>query len=74
MFLSPTRRKYPEDSGNCDCDIFEEMPDGATRWRACVFGVECAESTLRELGRESGNKFFAINLSERPDPIIHRRG
>jgi hypothetical protein len=70
MSTSPTRQKYPEDSANRDYDIFEESPDGSTIWRACVFGMENAERCLREFARESNNKFFAINLLDRFEPVI----
>jgi len=63
-------QNYPEDSANREYDIFEELPDGSTVWRACVFGMGTAEARLRELARESNNKFFALNLLDRFETVI----
>ena len=68
MASSLTHQKYPEDSANRDYDIFEELPDGSTVWRACVFGMGNVEGMLRQLARESNNKFFAPNLNNRSEP------
>jgi len=65
----PTLNKFPEDSVRCDYDIFELFPDGSTVWRACVLGMGNAERKLRDLGRESNNRFFAINLQDRAEPM-----
>lgn len=70
MANSPTHQKYPEDSANRDYDLFEELPDGSTVWRASVFGMSNTEIKLRELARESNNRFFALNLHDRSEPII----
>jgi hypothetical protein len=66
----PAIQKFPEGSANRDYDLFEEFRDGSTVWRACVFGMENAERKLRELARESNNKFFAISLQDRTIPIL----
>jgi hypothetical protein len=66
----PTLHKFPEDSVRRDYDVFELFPDGSTVWRACVLGMGNAERKLRDLGRESNNKFFAINLQERAEPMV----
>ena len=65
--------KFPEGSTNIDFDIFEELPDGSTVWRGCVFGMECVESKLRELSQNSKNKFFALNLHDHDRPPIRPR-
>jgi hypothetical protein len=71
----PTYQKFPEDSANRDYDIFEELPDGSTIWRACVFGMGNVELKLRELARETTNKFFALSLRDQNSPVIRpRRG
>lgn len=67
----PTLQKFPEDSANRDYDLFEELPDGSTIWRACVFGMGNVELKLRELAKETSNKLFAVNLQDRPLPVIH---
>jgi hypothetical protein len=67
---SPTIHKFPEDSTNRDYDIFEELPDGGTVWRASVFGMENVELKFRELARETGNRIFAISLLDRSIHII----
>jgi hypothetical protein len=70
MTSCPTHQKFPEGSTNRDYDIFEELPDGGTVWRACVFGMRNAELKLREFARESNNKFFALNLQDRTQRVI----
>jgi hypothetical protein len=70
---SPTRHKFPEGSSDSDYDIFEEMPDGGTVWRACAFGMENVELKFRELAKETSNRIFAINLLDRSIPIIRPR-
>ena len=70
MEFSPTQHKYTEDSANRDYDIFEELPDGCSVWRASVFGMGRAELKLRDLARESNNRFFAFNPKDRSEPVI----
>jgi len=65
-----TLRKFPDDSASRDYDVFEEFADGSTVWRACVFGMANAELKLRELATESNNKFFAICLMDKDQPIV----
>ena len=67
----PTHKKFPEDSANRDYDVFEELPDGSTIWRARVFGMGNAELKLRELAKETVNKLFALNLHDPTLPVIH---
>ena len=67
---NPTQQKFPEDAANCDYDVFEEYADGSTVWRACVFGMSNTELKLRQLARESNNKFFAINLQDQTLPVV----
>ena len=69
---SPTLHKFPEGSDNRDYDVFEELNDGSTVWRACVVGMENVESKLRELALESNNKFFALNLENPIQPAVCR--
>lgn len=66
----PTQHKFPEGSTNLDYDVFEEFPDGSTIWRACVFGMENVELKLRELAKETTNKFFALSLQDRSEAVI----
>ena len=66
----PSPQKYPLGSLNRDYDIFEQLPDGSTIWRACVFGMKNVELKLLEMARETNNKFFALNLQDRSLPII----
>jgi len=66
MLESRMHEKFPEDSANRDYDVFEELPDGSTIWRASVFGMESAELKLRELTKETGNKLFALHLQDPP--------
>ena len=70
---SPTLHKFPEGSDNRDYDVFEELNDGSTVWRACVVGMENVESKLRELALESNNKFFALSLHDGIRPPTVRR-
>lgn len=70
MSECPTHRKVPEDSMNRDYDIFEELPDGSTVWRACVFGMENVELKFRELAKETANRIFAISLLDKSIPVI----
>lgn len=70
MSNSPAPTRFPEVFANLDYDIFEEFADGSTVWRACVLGIASAELRLRELSRESNNKFFALNLQDRTQPIL----
>ena len=68
----PTQHKFPEGSTNRDYDVFEEFPDGSTVWRACVFGMENVELKLRELAKETTNKFFALSLQDRSQAVSRR--
>jgi hypothetical protein len=61
MKRCPTLHKFPEGSTHRDYDIFEELPDGKKVWRACVIGMENIELKLRDLARESNNKFLALH-------------
>jgi hypothetical protein len=42
----PTLHKFPECSTNRDFDIFEQLPDGTTVWRACVVGMEMSSESF----------------------------
>lgn len=42
-------------------DIFEVYPNGELLWRVCVKGLENARLELAELGKQSGNRFFATH-------------
>jgi hypothetical protein len=42
-------------------DIFEVYPNGDLLWRVCVTGLENARLKLAELGKQSGNPFFATH-------------
>jgi hypothetical protein len=66
----PTHHKFPEGSVHRDYDVFEELPDGATVWRACVFGMENVELKFRELAKETSNRIFAISLQDGALPVI----
>jgi hypothetical protein len=70
MTSCPTHQKFPEGSTNREYDVFEEFPDGTTKWRACVFGMGNVERKLRELASETTNKFFALNLQDRAQHVI----
>jgi len=65
-----TDKKFPEDSAFRDYDVFEEMPDGSTIWRGCVFGMANVELKLRELAKTTSNKLFALNLQDRSLPAV----
>jgi hypothetical protein len=41
-------------------DLFEQMPDGSLRWRMFVQGLEKANLTLADLGKESPHEFIAM--------------
>jgi hypothetical protein len=69
----PTHHKFPEGSTNCDYDIFEELPDGSTVWRACTFGMENVELKFRDMAKETSNRIFAINLLGGSLPVIRPR-
>lgn len=43
-------------------DIFEQMPDGAVRWRGIVSKAEEAVEKLRELAHTTPNELFVCNL------------
>jgi hypothetical protein len=66
----PTFQKFPEGSANRDYDIFEEFSDGSTIWRACVFGMANVEVKMRELAKQSDNKFFALNLQDSRQVVV----
>ena len=70
MADSPTHHKFPKDWANRDYFVFEKLSDGSAILRGYVRGMENVELKLLELGRESNNKFFAINLGKRFQPII----
>jgi hypothetical protein len=40
-------------------DIFEIYPNGDLLWRASVAGLENTRQKVAELGKQSGNPFFA---------------
>jgi hypothetical protein len=62
MLDTPMLRNFPEGSQDCDYDVFETLADGSTFWRACVIGMANAEFKLRDLARDSTNKFFAASM------------
>ena len=64
-------QKFPEDSANRDYEVFEELPDGSTFWRASVFGMGSVELKLRELAKETGHRVFALHLQDRSLAVIH---
>lgn len=66
----PTPQSYPLGSLNRDYDIFEELSDGSTVWRACVFGMDNVELKLREMARETSNSLFAVNLLDLSEPVV----
>jgi hypothetical protein len=66
----PTPQRYPLGSLNRDYDIFEELPDGSTVWRVCVFGMDNVELKFREMARETSNSLFAVNLLDLSEPVV----
>jgi hypothetical protein len=44
-----------------DYDLFEKFPDGSTRWRAFVPGLENAVVKLEALAKLSPNEHLAIH-------------
>ena len=44
-------------------DLFEKFPDGSSLWRACVLGLEGTRAHMQELARNSGNRFYAIEMT-----------
>jgi hypothetical protein len=70
MSNSPALHKFPEGSTNLDYDVFEEMPDGVTVWRACVFRIEKVESKFRELAKEPPNRILTISLLDQSASLI----
>jgi len=68
----PMQYKIPEKWANRDYEVFGEFPDSSTVWRACVFGMENVELKLRELAKETTNKFFALSLQDRSQAVIRR--
>ena len=63
--------EFPGDSANLDYDVFEELPDGSTVWRASVFGMANVQQEFRELAKQTSNKLFALNLRDQTLPVIH---
>jgi hypothetical protein len=63
----PMLNKYPEKWAFIDYDVFEEFPNGATLWRACVCGMKEVESKMIQLRKETPNKLFALNLKDGRD-------
>jgi hypothetical protein len=55
-------------------DIFEKLPDGSSKWRACVPGQFETERKLRDLAEHSVNEFFAVEINSRQlqPPIMLR--
>jgi|SRR5579875_585870 len=43
-------------------DLFEQFPDGSTRWHTNATGVENARAKLEALARNTPNECFAIHL------------
>lgn len=43
-------------------DLFEQFPDGSTRWHANATGLENARAKLEEIARDTSNECFAIHL------------
>jgi hypothetical protein len=56
--------QFPDKSAFIDYDVFEEFPDGATIWRACVCGMKEVELKMLELRRQTSNKLFALDLND----------
>ena len=52
-------------------DLFEKFPDGSSLWRACVQGLEGTRLHMRELARNSGNQFYAIEMVS--GKIVHTK-
>jgi hypothetical protein len=65
MSASRVFDKVPQGSDGRSYDIFEELHDGSTLWRGCVFGIQNVEPKLCELTAGSKNKFFALDLLDR---------
>jgi hypothetical protein len=63
-------------------DLFEQLPNGAKRWRGFAEGIEKALAKLGELGKSTPNEVVAINLLARrvagrvnsPDGRGHEEG
>ena len=70
MPLSPTLYKFPEGSADRDYFVFEKFPDGSAVWRDWVRDIENVELKLQELARGSNNKFFALNIHGRSEPVL----
>jgi hypothetical protein len=66
----PMLSKFPEGSANRDYDIFEELPNGTTVWRACILGMANVEVRLQALAKESTSRFFALSLQDRSEAVI----
>ena len=52
-------------------DLFEKFPDGSSLWRACVQGLESTRLHMREMARQSGNQFYAIDMVS--GKIVHTK-
>ena len=46
---------------NREYDIFEKLPDGTVLWHTLIQGLENALASLRDLGGQSPNEFFAMH-------------
>lgn len=47
---------------DCDCDIFERLPDGVVLWRASAMGKDAVLAKLAELAKQTTNELFARDL------------
>ena len=47
---------------NQEYDIFEKFPDGSTRWRDVVVGVENARLKVERLSTLSINEVYAVHI------------
>ena len=45
-----------------DYDIFEILPGESLLWRMCVHGTQNVAKALEELGKQTPNECFAINI------------
>ena len=43
--------------------LFERMPDGSSRWRDSVEGLNNVQLRLGQLSARSPNEFYAVNTS-----------
>jgi hypothetical protein len=65
--------EFPPDSNNRDYQLFEEFPNGSTVWRDRMFGLKHVESKLRDLARQSDNKFLALSMRDRDRVAVRPR-